>query len=463
MALTDTSNRVQYEGDGSTVSFPITFVFWDADDPQAILTDSNGVETTWVRGTQYTISGGGSPGATGTLTVITSPTDYTPQGGGTPELLTIKSNLANTQPTSIPAGGSFSTIQLEQQLDQMVRQLQQESEETDRSIKLKVSSAESGVTIEDLDGNTAKFLQVNTAEDGFTYAVVTSSGTITDPVPVANGGTGSASAATALTALAAAGTGISNTFSKTQIWTKGGDLTSASPLVLGTDGNYFDVAGTTGFSQITVTAGTLFMLQFNGALTLTDGASLILPGNANITTAAGDVLIGFATAANTVQVMFFPADGHPIAGDIVVQRVLVTDAAVATGTTVMVEDDSIPVKTEGDQYIAVTITPTDTANKLRITANLLFSSSANGSMIAGLFQDTTTNALAAVQQNAATAANLVIITFIHEMTAGTTSATTFKIRAGNDQAATTTFNGTAGGRLFGGVAASFIEVEEIRA
>lgn len=106
-----------------------------------------------------------------------------------------------------------------------------------------------------------------------------------------------------------------NTFTKTQIWTKGADIASASPLVLGTDGNYFDVTGTTGFSAITVAAGTLFMLQFDGALTMTDGASLDLGGN-NIITAAGDRGLFFATAANTVQMMAFQREGvEPLTTD----------------------------------------------------------------------------------------------------------------------------------------------------
>lgn len=129
-----------------------------------------------------------------------------------------------------------------------------------------------------------------------------------------------ANSAAALATLAAAGTALANTFSGIQTFgaqarfTKGADIASASPLVLGTDGNYFDVTGTTGFSAITVAAGTLFMLQFDGALTLTHGASLDLPGEANITTAAGDRLIGFAEAANTVQVVsYFKADGTALA------------------------------------------------------------------------------------------------------------------------------------------------------
>jgi len=97
-------------------------------------------------------------------------------------------------------------------------------------------------------------------------------------------------------------------------WEKGADIASASPLVLGTDGNYFDVTGTTGFAQITVAAGMLFMLQFDGALTLTHHATnLDLPGEANITTAAGDVLIGFATGADTTQVLSYTkADGKAV-------------------------------------------------------------------------------------------------------------------------------------------------------
>ncbi len=316
MTLKTATARVQYNGDDSTIIFPITFVFWDFDETQATLVDSDGVETTWVRGTQYTISGGS--GTTGTLTVITSPTDYTPATG---ETLTILSDLANTQPSPFPLGGPFPSPVLEEQLDQIVRQVQQLSEQVGRSFKLKISSAESDITLADLAGNAGLLQQVNPAEDGFQYASIVALGAVTLPVPVANGGTGSTSAATALTALAAAGTGIINTFTKTQIWKKGGDLTSASPLVLGTDGNYFDVAGTSGFSQITCTAGTLFMLQFDGALTMTDGAGLDL-GGVDITTVANDRGLFFATADNTVVLLVFKHESR--------QRIINSGAKIGT-------------------------------------------------------------------------------------------------------------------------------------
>ena len=97
---------------------------------------------------------------------------------------------------------------------------------------------------------------------------------------------------------------------------KGGDIASASPLVIDTDGSYFDVTGTTGFSAMTVAADKAFALQFDGALTMTHHATnLDLPGEANITTVAGDVAIFQSTGANTVQcINYTRADGTPLVG-----------------------------------------------------------------------------------------------------------------------------------------------------
>ena len=99
---------------------------------------------------------------------------------------------------------------------------------------------------------------------------------------------------------------VQNVFTKRQEWAKGGDIASASPLVIDTDGNMFDVTGTTGFSAMTVAAGTWFILQFDGALTMTHGAgTLDLPWGANITTATGGMALCVATAANVVRVVSY--------------------------------------------------------------------------------------------------------------------------------------------------------------
>jgi len=76
-------------------------------------------------------------------------------------------------------------------------------------------------------------------------------------------------------------------------WAKGADLTTATAgaLTLGTDGNFFDVNMATAITSIVTQAvGTVVRLQFDQVLTLTYNATnLILPGNDDITTAAGDI------------------------------------------------------------------------------------------------------------------------------------------------------------------------------
>lgn len=108
--------------------------------------------------------------------------------------------------------------------------------------------------------------------------------------PIVAGGTGATTAAAARSGLAVPGTGTVNTFAKTQTWSKGADVASANALTLGTDGNYFDITGTTAITSIgTLGIGTVVKLHFDGVLTLTyDATALILPGAADITTAAGD-------------------------------------------------------------------------------------------------------------------------------------------------------------------------------
>jgi hypothetical protein len=99
-----------------------------------------------------------------------------------------------------------------------------------------------------------------------------------------------------------------------QTSTKGGDITSASPCVIDSDGDYFDIAGTVSFAAFTVTSGRRFTVQFDGVLTMTHHATTLdLPGGANITTAAGDVAEFFATGTNTVQcVNYTKADGTAV-------------------------------------------------------------------------------------------------------------------------------------------------------
>jgi hypothetical protein len=74
---------------------------------------------------------------------------------------------------------------------------------------------------------------------------------------------------------------------------KGADIASATTTDLSAaTGSYVHITGTTTITGLgTVGAGTKRYLTFTGALTLTNGSGLVLPGGANITTAAGDTAI----------------------------------------------------------------------------------------------------------------------------------------------------------------------------
>ena len=146
----------------------------------------------------------------------------------------------------------------------------------------------------------------------------------------------------------------------------------------------------------------------------------------------------------------------------VLQHVHASVSSVLTGTTVMNADDTIPQNTEGNEVITLAITPTSATSRLLITANIFHSAEISAyNMITALFQDTTADALAAVMEDVRVSTAPLVTPLIYEMEAGTTSATTFKIRAGAGSAGTYTLNGFSGNRVFGGVASTTLSIMEL--
>ena len=108
----------------------------------------------------------------------------------------------------------------------------------------------------------------------------------------------------------------------------------------------------------------------------------------------------------------------------------------------------------------MTITPRSAASRLVIEVQWIGSNSATNNMFVALFQDATANALAVSQQTVG-AGGVVTVPLRHSMTSGTTSATTFRVRAGGNAVGTVTFNGAGGARFMGGVYASSIVIQEV--
>lgn len=153
--------------------------------------------------------------------------------------------------------------------------------------------------------------------------------------------------------------------------------------------------------------------------------------------------------------------GYPVAIVQVVEATPVT--AVVTCNVAIPVDDTIPQSGEGVEVITVSITPTSATNRLRIEFNCAAIGGTSSTIaIAALFQDATAGALAvstAALPNSEAQGGPVLI---YEMAAGTTSATTFKIRIGASVTVYVNGEGSGGNRRYGGVSSARLRVTEIK-
>lgn len=165
-------------------------------------------------------------------------------------------------------------------------------------------------------------------------------------------------------------------------------------------------------------------------------------GNVISYDASGDP-VAIATG-NDGQVLTSTGAGSPPAfetlpsGGVVKQQVITLKQDFILLTGDVFPDDTIPQNTEGAELMTLAITPNDSANILVIegivNCGFTGNSATAGHKILSLFQDTTANALAtvAVEDTTQGSANGAFqIIFRHRMAAGTTSATTFKVRLGS--------------------------------
>jgi hypothetical protein len=139
----------------------------------------------------------------------------------------------------------------------------------------------------------------------------------------------------------------------------------------------------------------------------------------------------------------------------------VQTSALATTTTILPKDDTIPQNTEGGEFMTLAITPTNSSNTLLIETELNLDTTVTNYMTVALFQDSTANALSAAYIHMSGVQHTKRIHLKFKMEAGTTSETTFKVRAGLAVAATVTLNGTNSSRFLGGVCTSYMQITEI--
>lgn len=135
MTISNVSDsRIQYNGDDSTTAFATGFVFLDEGDLEVYV--GNTLQTLT---THYTVSGGGSPAATGTVTMVTAP--------ATGEVLTIRRNTARTQSTDYVTNDAFPAETHEAALDRLTLLVQELDEKISRTTIQSVTTTTDDLTL----------------------------------------------------------------------------------------------------------------------------------------------------------------------------------------------------------------------------------------------------------------------------------------------------------------------------
>jgi hypothetical protein len=128
---------------------------------------------------------------------------------------------------------------------------------------------------------------------------------------------------------------------------QGADIASAATVNLTTaTGNYVHITGTTTITAITLAQGAPRTVVFDGALTLTNGASLLLPTGANITTASGDTAVFRGEASSVVRCVSYDRKNgtsltHPVQNTISQLNTNVTVTDDGTGKVETTIDGTI--------------------------------------------------------------------------------------------------------------------------
>jgi len=168
------------------------------------------------------------------------------------------------------------------------------------------------------------------------------------------------------------------------------------------------------------------------------------------------------TDPNTSQ--WVPATNLPGSG-ILVQTAYAETTTWTSGSAAMAGGtDTIPQQTDGTQILTVSITPKSSTNKLIVHVSGQFAlGTAPFNIWTALFQDATANAFASKGLSCPVADNMVPMDFTAQITAGTTSSTTIKLRMGNltGNSATYAVNGYSSGRRLGGSQRVILFVEEV--
>ncbi len=229
--------------------------------------------------------------------------------------------------------------------------------------------------------------------------------------------------------------------------------------------NRFTLSG-----SLTIAAKQAAILRYDGTAARWQamaGSAALVPGNnlsdlnsaATALTNLGGTTVGVSVFKATDAAAAQAVIGLP--NGISIQTASASSSTFASGTTTFAFGDNVPTITEGTEIITCAITPKYSTSKLRIDYNIRIAGTGGNTVGVALFQDATSAAIDGEQLSIVNADNGTTLCGVYFMTAGTTSSTTFRLRAGC-AGGTWYVNGTSAGRRFGGVLTTTLSVTEIK-
>ena len=259
-----------------------------------------------------------------------------------------------------------------------------------------------------------------------------------------------------------------NTWTKTQSWSKGVDITPGTAIVLGDDGNYVSVLGSGDITSISaVGVGTVISFRFLGVRTLVHSANLRMPfGGGNIVTAVEDTATFIEYAAGQwICISYQRADGTALTASPDTHKILqvvdIENYIYGSSTAIIPDDDTIPQISEGWEVLSGTFTPLSATSRLHITfTGNVTAAVANYGTVA-LF-DGSDSARKAVNITPAGAGYFSNVAFTYTVARGSTVPVTFSVRYGSSSGATWYKNGY-GSRQLGGVQGLTLRITEVEA
>jgi len=158
---------------------------------------------------------------------------------------------------------------------------------------------------------------------------------------------------------------------------------------------------------------------------------------------------------------------NAVAAGTVVQSVYAEYTALTSTSAVFAGViDAVPQQSSGTELLTVSISPKAATNKLRLHFNAPMACGLNAGIQVSAFRDGTANAIASSCVTTPGAGYVCSMNLDVEIAAGSTAATTFKIRYGNLQTGTANnvyVNGYAANRYLGGTQRATLQVMEIAA